>query len=91
MVHVVQGHPVQQEQVLVRSSSSYVHARRSFGARLHARQQLQGLNQVVLAEQGRDVFDLGDGYFHGAHLRSRDAHFRAVSYHRYFFQYIILV
>ena len=68
MVDVVERHAVQENQVFVGAAATHIHPCRALGARLHARQQLQGLDDIGLAKQGRHLFQLHDGQLDGAHL-----------------------
>ena len=69
MVRVVDGHAVEEDQVLVDAASPHIDAGRAVGAPLDARQDGDRLHQVGLAGQRREGDDLS-----GAHLR--DAHRR---------------
>ncbi len=72
MVGVVNRYPVEQEQVLVRAAATDVDAGGSFGARLHAGQQLYHLQHVGLAEDNRQPEEFLDGYVNHAHLGAFD-------------------
>ena len=75
VVHVVERHAVEQQQVLVRTAAADIEAGRTFRTGLHAGQQLQGLEDVHLAADGRNALDLGHRHLDGAHLRTPDADF----------------
>ena len=68
MVHVVDGHAVKQDQVLFRTAAADIQAGEAFHAALDAGKQLQGLDDVGLAEQGRHVLDLGQGHLQGSEV-----------------------
>ena len=81
VVDVVDGYAVKQQQVLVGTAAADIQARRALGARLDARQQLNGLDHVDLAGQGGHALDLVDRDFDGAHLRATHADFGAGGRH----------
>ena len=63
MARVVDGGVVQQHQVLIRSSASNVKPAVPFARALDAWKQLNGLQHVDFAHQGREALDGGDGHF----------------------------
>ena len=66
---VVEGHAVEEEEVLVGAAAAHVHAAVALAAALHAGHQLQGLDDVGLAEHHGYGLDLLHGHLRGAHLR----------------------
>ena len=67
VTHIVDRNAIQQHQVLVGAAAAHIQAVLAFTTRLHAGQQLQGLEHVHLPEQGRNAFDLLHGHLHGTH------------------------
>ena len=66
---VVEWHAVEEEEVLVGSAAAHVHAAVALAAALHAGHELQGLDDVGLAEHHGYGLDLLHGHLRGAHLR----------------------
>ena len=73
MVHVVDGHAVQQDEVLVRTAAAHIEAGRTLAAALHARHHLQDFQHIGFAEEDRRVPDLDQGNVHGAQIGALDA------------------
>ena len=68
VLHIVQGHAVEQDQVLIGSAAAHIQAGRSFVTAFHAGQQLDGFDHVDFTEQGRKLAYLLDRQVDGAHL-----------------------
>ena len=68
VAHVVQRDAVQQHEVLVWGSATDVEPAGPFSPRLDPRKQLKRLEQVHLAANGRQRFDLVNRDFHPRHL-----------------------
>ena len=68
--HIVDGHAVQNNQILVRTAAAYHERVLPFAARLNARQKLQRFQNIDLAEKHRNLLDLGnwDGNLGHLHL-----------------------
>ena len=73
MLGVVEGDAVEQQEVLLRSAAAHIDAAEAFGAALHARHELDGLEHVVLTEEHRSVFYHLHRQFDGAHFGTGDA------------------
>ena len=73
VVDVVEGHSVEEEQVLVGTTSTDIDAAGPLTATLHTGQQLDGLQHVGLAEDDGNELYLLDWHLDGGHL----AHLRA--------------
>ena len=69
MRHIVERHAVEQEEVLVGTAATHIHATVALTSALHTRHQLQGLDDVGLAEEHRHRLDFLHRHVHGAHLR----------------------
>ena len=70
---VIEGDAVEQQQVLFGPAASHIDAAEPFGAALHSRHQLYGLQHVVFAEQHRGMLYHLHRQLYGAHLRALDA------------------
>ena len=68
MVHIIERDAVKEEQVLVGAATAHIHATGAFVAALHAGQQLDGLDDVCLAEEDGNRLNLLHRYFYGTHL-----------------------
>ena len=66
---VVERHTVEQEKVLVGAATTHIHSAVAFATALYAWHQLQGLDNVGLAEHYRHRLDFLDRHLRGAHLR----------------------
>ena len=86
VTHVVEGHAVQQNQVFIRSAAAHVDARGAFAAGLHAREQLDGFENIHFSTDGGDAFDLRDRHFDGRHLRRLRARDGLMRHDRHLFQ-----
>ena len=73
VIDVVDGHAVQQDQVLIRTAATHVEARHALVAALHARHHLQDLQHVGFAEQDRRILDLSQGNVHRPEVGGLDA------------------
>ena len=73
VVHVVDRRAVEKNQVFVGAAAADVDAREAFIAALDARDLLQRLKHVRLAEKNRRVLDLLDGNVHRAEIGGGDA------------------
>ena len=73
MVHVVDGDAVQQDEVLIRSATADVKACESFVSSLHPRHQLDGLQDIGLAEDDRRPLDMDERNVDGAEVGALDA------------------
>ena len=83
VVHAVQRHAIEEHEVLVRGATANVEAARAFAPALDARQQLERLEQVDFAADGREGFDLVNGDLHFGHLHLLfDAVFLFARHHR---------
>ena len=68
MVDVIDRDAVEEQQVLVRAAATDIQSGATFGAILHAGEQLQCFQHIGFAEEGGDALDLLYGEFHDAHL-----------------------
>ena len=66
---VVEGHAVEEEEVLVGAAAAHIHAAVALAAALHSGHELQGLDEVGLAEHHGHGLDFLHGHHVGAHLR----------------------
>ena len=81
VIHIVERHAVQENQVLVRSSAANIQARATLRPALHAGQELQGFEDIYLTGNHRDGFYLAHRHFDSRHLhRLRSAH-RPLTHH----------
>ena len=75
MLGIVDGNPIQQEQVLIRPAASDIQAGESFSPTLDAGEQLDCLQDIGFAKERRCALDSRDGNLDGAHLGGGDAGF----------------
>ena len=75
MLGVVERDSVKEQQILIRPASTHVYSRKSFRAALHARHQLDRLQDIGLAEEHRGVLDHIHRNLDRAHLRGHDSGF----------------
>lgn len=68
VVDVVEGYTVEEEEILVGSSTTNIHAGLSFATRLDTGEELDGFDDVGLTKDDRDRFEVLDGNIDGAHL-----------------------
>ena len=64
----VQRYPVEDDEVLVGAATAHIQARRALAARLYPRHELEALQQVDFATDGRQPAHLIHGDFHFGHL-----------------------
>ena len=69
---VVEGHAVEEEEVLVGAAAADVHAAVALAAGLHSGHELQGLDEVGLAEHDGHGLDFLHGHHVGTHLGGTD-------------------
>ena len=69
MTRVVNGYTVEQDQVLIGTSSPDIQARSPFGAALYARHELNGFQHIAFAKQHRQRLHLVERHINAAHLR----------------------
>ena len=84
MVHVVDGNSVQQDQVFVGATAADVKSCESFVSALYARHQLDGFQDIGLAEEHRRVLDLVQRDVNGAQVGGLDAGVLLRHHHRLF-------
>ena len=82
MADIVKRCPVQKHQILVRAASTDVYSRKAFVAALHARHHLEGLQNILLAEDNRSVGDELVRDFNRPHIRGADSGILAGGYPR---------
>ena len=82
MTDIVKRCSVQQHQILVRAASTDVYSRKAFVAALHARHHLEGLQNILLAEDNRSVGDELVRDFNRPHIRGADSGILAGGYPR---------
>ena len=80
---VVDGGLVKEDKVLVGAAAAHVEAGIAFAARLHARQQLDGLDDVGLTHKRGQRLDGLDAHFHAPHVAAGHIHvaFLALDHH----------
>ena len=83
VVHVVDGDAVQQDEVLVRTAAADVKSCESFVSSLHARYQLDGLQDIGLAEDDRSALDMDERNVDGPEVGALDAGVLLGYHHRF--------
>ena len=68
MADIVKRRSVEHHKVLVRATASHINSGKSFHAALHARHQLNGLDDIGFAQHHRHVLDHLLRDFHCAHI-----------------------
>jgi len=69
VIGIVDGHPVQQEKILVRSASPHIDPAGTFCSALHPGHELNGFNHIGLSHEHGNAFDFLYRDVHRAHLR----------------------
>ena len=86
VVDIVDRHTVEEQQVLVGTAATHIHACRGFRAVLHTWQQLDGFQHVGFAKQSRDAFNLLHGQLYHTHLGAAGTHRGTGGLHNHFIE-----
>ena len=88
MIYVVHRYTVQQDQVLVGATTTYIQSGRSFHSGLYARHQLDGFHYICFSQYAGSVFYLCHRYLAGTHLSGHDPRFGLVRHDDHFLQHV---
>ena len=68
VLSIVDGNPIQQEQVLIWPAAAHINAGKAFQPALHPRKQLDGFDDIRFSEERRSRFYNLQGHLDGTHL-----------------------